>query len=241
MPIDGAATERTRELVALGTDLAAFGVSWVPLVGGPVATLLQGVTNREFRRRIHLLEQIINDLGGRFDVLEKLMASDEGDAELMEDAIHYADHCRSEDGLRLMGRIVVFGVSTGDEGNLGKAHLLLDAVGRLQPEHLTLIREFATARNLNEKAGFWQPGQRERARQTLVEYLPELADLIDPLLGGLEAAGLIRRLDPEQQTVTRFSNRRDVQWILTTFGVEVAQYLGPGGTSPTAADRTVPR
>ena len=55
VPIKGVATEGPRDLAALGTDLAAFGVSWVPLAGGPVATLLQGVTNRVFRRRIRFV------------------------------------------------------------------------------------------------------------------------------------------------------------------------------------------
>ena len=159
------------------------------------------------------------------------MADDEGDAELVEDAVRYADHCRSEEGLRLMGRIVAFGVNSGIESGMGKAHLLLDAVGQLQPEHLTLVREFAMLRYVSQHPDRWSPGYRERGRQSLAHFLPALTDLIDPLLGGLETAGLIRRSDPEQQAFTRFSNRRDVQWSLTTFGMEVARYLGPGDES----------
>ena len=49
-------------------DLAAVGISWVPMAGAPVAVLLQGVTNRQLRRRIRLLEQVVKDLGGRVEV-----------------------------------------------------------------------------------------------------------------------------------------------------------------------------
>jgi hypothetical protein len=108
--------------------------------------------------------------------------------------------------------------------------LLLDAVGQLPPEHLTL-REFAMLRYVSQHPDRWSPGHRTRGRQPLAHFLPALTDLIDPLLGGLETSGLIRRSDPEQQTFTQFSNRRDVQWSVTTFGMEVANYLGPGDES----------
>lgn len=194
VPNDGDASQDGGELVAVGMDLAAVGISWVPMAGAPVAALLQGVTNRQLRRRICLIEQVlddlvvkdlvVNDLDDRLVVLEKLMAAHEADAELVEDAARYADHCRCEEGIRLMGRIVAFGVSSRTELGMGMAHLLLDAVGRLQPEHLTLVREFAILRHVSEHADQWSPGQRERGRQSLVQFLPALSDLIDPLIGG---------------------------------------------------------
>ena len=68
MPNDGDASQSRAAAVAVGMDLAAVGISWVPMAGAPVAVLLQGVTNRQLRRRIRLLEQVVKDLGGRVEV-----------------------------------------------------------------------------------------------------------------------------------------------------------------------------
>lgn len=239
MPINETVPESGSDIAAAGVDLVAIGTSFVPVAGGPMAALLQGLSNRKFRRRIRYLEALCKNLGCRVEVLEKRMAGDEDDAELVEEAAGYADHCRSEEGLSLMGCIVAAGLSSTAESSRGIAHLLLDAVGRLAPEHLALIREFAMLRYASQDPDRWHPGNRERGRQSLVHFLPGLAELIDPLLGHLEAAGLIRRWDREQETVTRFTDRRDVQWGLTTFGVQIARYLGPDDKgAPTSTEPT---
>lgn len=228
-------TRRGEEVASVGADLVTAGASAIPLVGGPVAGLFQAQSNRRLRgklreheRRLEVLGQIVADLGHRLELLQQA-TEDPARMDLLEDAAAFAARSRSAAARRLIARVTALAMlPTADASQIGRAHLLMEAVAQLQPEHLDVLEEIGTRRVLSGKAvGTASIGER-RSIRGMVHFRPELADVIDPIVARLEGLGLIRMLpsEPSLPTPSRPTPRRsDPEWSLTRFGVEVVKYM----------------
>jgi len=228
----GLVTESERgEVVHVGMDLVAAGLAAIPLVGGTVAGIFQAETNREFRtklreqeRKLELLGQIVEDLQGRVVDLKEA-ANDPDRLELLEAAATYAASARSADARRLIARVTAMAIiPTSDSNLISRAFLLLDTVSQLHPEHVKVLLEFGMIRSIGD--AYFSPSYGPRTRDSFRSWIvPDVSDIIDPILARLDGLGLIRVASEQEPGVGSIFTQRPEQWTLTPFGVEVSGYL----------------
>lgn len=222
--------EQAKEALAVGMDLAAMGVSAVPFAGGPLAGLLQGLTNRQFRRRLRMFEETVSALDHRLELLESRMADDDFE-ELVEDACSAADHNRSDDALRILGRTLA--VAAKVEPFVGKAHLIVDVVAELAPEHVAVLTDAALHYRRGDEPWFHPTTFHGRPRDSFVYTLPNLEPVIDPVIAHLEGRGLLsRKAPPTFDFKHPQASDKPPEWASTEFGVEVVKLIAEPASDP---------
>ena len=113
---------------------------------------------------------------------------------------------------------------TSDSNQVSRAFLLLDTVSQLQPEHVKVLSEFGMIRTIGD--AHFAPSYGPRTRDSFRSWIvPDVSDLIDPILARLDGLGLIRVNSEQEPGVGSVFTQRPEQWKLTPFGVEVLGYF----------------
>jgi hypothetical protein len=104
-----------------------------------------------------------------------------------------------------------------------QAHLLIDIAARLSPDHLAVLR--AVSRGL---ADSYEASDRNMAKPwtkaSVVELLPYLQQVIDPLIAQIESFGAMREVPPPGAGREQ-SAQFETGWALSAFGVQLLDHL----------------
>jgi hypothetical protein len=215
---------RIRELIEDGT---AIGAELVPIVGPVLASVLHVRSDRELRKQVHLLTRTIELLSGRVDVLEAAMKDPEL-ADLVDHAVDVGGRMRTAQQNQLEGlaRIVSQGLSSRTTNqDRDTLHNLIDVIGQLQPDHVVVLDEIATVRNVNGDIIVKHDTVSGKSRPVAEHFLPDLVPFLDPIVAQLIGLGLVQ--DKIDTTNANFRGETEIErsWRTTKFGVDVLEYL----------------
>lgn len=204
-------------------DLVAAVTSAIPIAGGPIAGLIATAGNAKRDREVAFVRHLLEKLGDRVDQLEAA-AADRELSDLVGHGMEVAVVCRADDLLGLCAGIVADGIDeSATEEHLSRAHLLLDILGQLHPDHIQVLRTIA-AEGPSEIGSALDPLTGVGiSPERLPGVLPELADIVLQLVAWLTALGLVRNAgDQSAGTNVRIG---PPAIGLTTFGIELLQHL----------------
>lgn len=168
--------------LALGTktetalDIAAAVGSAIPWIGGPVGSVLSGMSlGRKMSRVKEVLMSLAAELSGFKSTLSEEYVKTEEFEELLEQTLKRAAEERSDRKRRIYRDFLIDAISSPGEA-YDEQIRFLRTLEELQPEHLRLIRVLSQAPAQN-------PGMMGSPNQTLRRRLPEFDDdRIDDLL-----------------------------------------------------------
>jgi hypothetical protein len=186
-------SERRRgALVKVGeaaVDVGRVGVTLIPLVGGTVTEVIGVLEERRYRRAQRLLDRLVAELGERVSAAEERL-SDQGLADLLDDAFERAARTRAEEHIDLIARVVADALlGNPSPEQLDRHHLLVRMASELLPSHFVVLGEIGTSNVLQRSR--WPMLGIARTTSALARRFPELADVVEPMVGDLLAAGLV--------------------------------------------------
>jgi len=186
------------KMSAATVDVARIGVAFIPLAGGGVAEVISVLEERRYRRAQRLLERLIAELGDRVRAAEERLG-DGHLADLLDDAFERAASTRADEHIDLIARVVADALlGTASPEQLDRHHLLVRMASELLPSHFLVLTEIGTARLVNgEQYGTWPGLGIAHTTKTLAQHFPGLAEVVEPLVGDLLAAGLAMFTPPD--------------------------------------------
>ena len=218
------------EAAAVAGDLLATVGSAIPFVGGPLAGIQQTMVNRETRKRLKFLEDLVAELRmqfeGRLDVLEENL-KDPARREMVLDATDKAANVPDGEPRELLVQVVADGLETNDAEQLALVGPFVDVISELRPEHLVVLREMGNAPNGGTTRRLHMA--EKWSAHALEAKHPELRGVVEALAARLVALGLAY----ESGTAGGSTEERPAgqpQYGLTRSGVELLRY-GDGATS----------
>lgn len=226
-------SERSQEVVAVGEDLVAAGLTALPLAGGAIAGLIQAHTNRRVRKELRFIREVVEYLDDRVDRLEAAQ-EDEQLGELVDHGLAAAADARGEDEFVLLAAIVAEGLKESPSPeHIDRAHLLLDIVRQLQPDHVHLLRDLDRFQRQDPSLAYTVTKDGIATTSYLLPLQPT-DTAFRPLVGRLIALGLVEQRE-RSQGIPRLHDGPDLHWLVTPFGRELLNHLtgnqDPAGSS----------
>jgi hypothetical protein len=213
---------RSKAVVGAAIDIASIGTAAIPIFGGSVTAMFQAIENHHVQAELRMLNDIIDALTERIFVIEGTTGTPEQFVDLVAHAVRVSPELRSDE-LRLGVANIVAVAFCVIPPQVERAHLLIDIAARLSPDHLAVLR--AVSRVL---ADSYEVSDRNRAKPwskaSLIESLPYLQNVIDPLIAQLESFGAMREVPPPGAG-REISVPFGTGWALSAFGVQLLDHL----------------
>jgi hypothetical protein len=214
-----------RKLGRAALDIMKVGAGFVPFAGPGLAGLVEVVEDRRKRRIFLLLQGIVEELGERIEVLETAN-DDDRIADIVDDAVEKAARTRSDSQIRLLSKVAAkaFLGAVSDDYAI-YTHALMASISTLRPEHVEILLEIGTRRNVHGDVTMPIPSVGTTTPRSLSMRRPHLASLMPPLLKDLESGGLIQISDDTITAVTKGASFGQPAVSLTQYGLWVLEQL----------------
>lgn len=184
--------------------------------------MFQAIENHHVQAEFRMLNDIIDSLTERVVVIEGTSGTLEQFVDLAAHAIRVSPELRSDELRMGVANIVALAFCVIPP-QVERAHLLIDIAARLSPDHLAVLR--AVSRVLADSQ---EVSDRNMAKPWpkawVVESLPYLQNVIDPLIAQLESFGAMRKVPPPGAG-REHSVPIETGWALSAFGVQLLDHL----------------
>jgi hypothetical protein len=136
-------------------DVAATVASLVPSIGGPVASILSGISGgRKEQRILEVIQGVSDDLRDfHSDVAEKYVKTEDFE-ELLENTLRRAAQERTEEKRRLYRNILTKAIKNPG-GDCGEQLRFLKTLEEISPDHVLILR--ASKQLPEPELGIWVP------------------------------------------------------------------------------------
>lgn len=218
--------ERGKEIAAIGedlgavvlTDLPAIAASIVPWAGPAAASLIQANTNHKVRKQVRFLRDVSENTGRRVERLEAALADDKL-GELVAHGLDVAAEIRDDEQFALLAAVVAEGLNDPETDHVDRAHVLIDVLRQLQPDHVRLLRDLLLF--LKQDPSLVRTWTTEDGIRHKTVALPrDYAGAYQPLCSRLRSLGLIEEASPAGG------------YYLTPFGHELLGHIRNFGQAP---------
>lgn len=198
-------------------DVAAFVASAVPWIGGPVSSVLSGISmGRKFSRVREVLEGLASDLAELHSEKSEKYVNTEDFEELLEQTLKRASEERSEEKRRIYRAFLTNAIESPGE-SYDEQIRFIRTLDILQPDHLKILRALSLSPNPN-------PGMMGSPSSTLHQRLPEFEDA---RIGELIAQLNDQRVTNMTSLMTMMTGRgaEDLRHSITPYGKRFLRYI----------------
>lgn len=227
-----------RSLVVATSGVQAMALASIPVVGGPLSTLLTQLAIDKLERGLHELESAFEKAARErqvdTDELAERVAASPRLTSLVGRAADTAISADDEVMRRLAGRLLREGLV--DDAAIDRSRFLAGTLRRIEPVHLRVLGEIANHRVTIP--GVDGPGRAAMSVVLLEQRWTDQPDLLPAILATLEAEALIVKDMSHVTMMTRpltAEDARERYWA-TSYGAALQRYCAECD-GPTANER----
>jgi hypothetical protein len=198
-------------------EVAAAVATLVPLIGGPVASILSGISGARKEQRVLEVIQGVSDNLRDFQsqAADEYVKTDDFE-ELLENTLRRAAQERSEEKRSLYGNIITNAIKNQD-GDCEEQLRLLKTLEEISPDHVLILRAL-------KQTPESEVGMIGSPMQTLRKRVPDLAEeRIEQLLNELNDLRLTSM--GSLRTIMTAQGAADLRHAVTQYGQRFLSYI----------------